>query len=161
MGVVWLSSPSRRNQNARTCTSGLSCSEKRSVAMALEDCSHGGHRAVLPITISNKEKWKPWRISARGNSCWSEQKDSNIRHTGLYPVALPTELCSEVHQAAHLAWWIFSFWRITVHGNPQSKPPPRWAFGFHYIVKRTYRTKRTFYEIFWSFKNLSLIFKRI
>ena len=34
----------------------LSYSEKRSVAMALEDCSHGGHRAVLSNTFTKGKK---------------------------------------------------------------------------------------------------------
>ena len=151
MGVVWFSlrqgeirTPGFEPAAHFTVAHVPSHLEKRSVVMTLEDRSHGGHRAVLPITISNKEKWKPWRISARSNSCWSEQKDSNLRHTGYKPAALPAELCSEVHQAAHLAWWIFSFWRITVHGNPQSKPPPRWAFGFIFILHRPLRQKRPF-----------------
>ena len=72
-------SPSRRNQNARTCTGGLSYSEKRSVAMALEDHSHGGHRTVA--------------------NYFYEGKNENFQ--GSSKAALPAELCSEVHQVAH------------------------------------------------------------
>ena len=30
--------------------------EKRSYVMTLDDCSHGGHRAVLPITFTKGKK---------------------------------------------------------------------------------------------------------
>ena len=143
-------SPSWRNRNRRNRTFGLvnSCD-----ALPLSYIPLGWHLRIAPtaaivpfcqLPLRKERKNENFEGSSKAALllCWSEQKDSNPRHTGWKPAALPAELCSEVHQAAHLAWWIFSFWRITVHGNPQSKPPPRWAFGFHYIKSRYFRYMR-------------------
>ena len=55
-----------------TAAHAPSHSEKRSVVMALEDYSHGDHRAVLPTTFT-KERMKTLRDPAKLLSCLADR----------------------------------------------------------------------------------------
>ena len=136
MRDLGLSSPSRRNQNARTCTGGSRhpLSKKRSVVMALEDCSHGGHRAVLPITFT-KGKKKTLREFQQGITL--ADRNRRTRTPDSLNVSQLLYRLSYVPKSTRLRTWpdgylVFEKSRFMAIRN--QKPSPRWAFGFILII---------------------------